>query len=226
MQKISAVIFDMDGVLSDSQSLHVQAEMETCAHFDIAVTQNFMESEAGKPDNMTFLELVTKNGHPAEEVEKMMQYKYDVAMPRILKKKGMPAISGSKDVVIFATEHFPCAVASSATHDFIDFVMEHLKLDELLPLRISNDDLSPDHGKPNPDIFLLAAENLNAEPEQCLVIEDAALGVRAAKAAGMFCIGFKSPHSGIQDLSEADLVVDNMKNVLKVLQETATNEEK
>lgn len=221
MQKIAAVIFDMDGVLSDSQSLHVQAELETCAHFDIEVTQDFMESEAGKPDNTTFLELATKNGHLPEEAEKMMQYKYDVVMPRILEEKGMPAIVGSKDVVQFATKNFPCAVASSATHEFIDFVMGHLKLDELLPIRISNDDLTPGHGKPNPDIFLLAAEKLDVEPEQCIVIEDAALGAHAAKAAGMFCIGFNSPHSGMQDLSEADWMADNMKEVLKILQETS-----
>ena len=61
-----------------------------------------------------------------------------------------------------------------------------------------------EHPKPAPDVFLRTAEKMRMRPEECLVIEDSANGVRAAKAAGMICLGFANPGSGEQDLSEAD----------------------
>jgi beta-phosphoglucomutase-like phosphatase (HAD superfamily) len=78
--------------------------------------------------------------------------------------------------------------------DYFDFV-------------VSSEDVA--YGKPDPEIFLKAASGLNVDPDECLVIEDSKLGVEAAKKAGMKCVGYRNPHSGDQDLSEADIVIDN-----------------
>ncbi|MGB3964375.1 MAG: HAD-IA family hydrolase, partial [Tepidanaerobacteraceae bacterium] len=64
-----------------------------------------------------------------------------------------------------------------------------------------------------PEIFLKAAKKLGVEPKNCLIIEDTFVGIQAAKAAGMKCIGFKNPNSGDQDLSGADLVVESFKEL-------------
>ncbi len=70
-----------------------------------------------------------------------------------------------------------------------------------------------EHGKPAPDIFVYAANALREEPAHCVVIEDSTNGVKAAKLAGMKCIGFKNPNSGDQDLSLADMVIDDFRKV-------------
>ena len=217
MKQISAIIFDMDGVLADSQKLHVLAEMEACAHFGITTTEDWMIEEAGKPDSQTFMELLIENGKDPNLTDQMMEYKYGKVMPKIMEEKGMPPIEGAKEVVEYATKNFKCAVASSATRDFINFLLGKMGFEKMLNVIVSNDDVPPGRGKPHPDIFLLAAEKLGVDPENCLVIEDASHGVHAAKAAGMMCIGFKNPGSGEQDLEAADWVVGRMEEINQIL---------
>ena len=72
--------------------------------------------------------------------------------------------------------------------------------------------------KPNPAIYLLAAQTLGVNPAECIVLEDAYLGVEAAKRAGMRCIGYRNLNSGQQDLSRADVVVDRMYMILQMLE--------
>ena len=69
------------------------------------------------------------------------------------------------------------------------------------------------HGKPQPDVFLYAAEKLSVDPANCMVVEDATQGVAAAKAAGMKCIGFNQDNKDTQDLSKADIIVDDMRKI-------------
>jgi beta-phosphoglucomutase-like phosphatase (HAD superfamily) len=70
-----------------------------------------------------------------------------------------------------------------------------------------------EHSKPSPETFLKVARELGLEPSQCLVIEDARLGVEAAKRAGMKCIGYRNPRSGNQDLSKAQIITDDFSNL-------------
>jgi len=86
-------------------------------------------------------------------------------------------------------------------------VLTKLGLIDHFPLRISGADLET--SKPHPEIFLEAAKMAQTTPEQCLVIEDSENGVKAAKAAGMKCIGYQNPNSGNQDLSAADWIIDH-----------------
>jgi len=82
-----------------------------------------------------------------------------------------------------------------------------LKISHLFDCIVSSEDIT--HSKPNPEIFLKSANELSVSPTDCLVIEDAKLGVEAAKNAGMKCVGYINPKSGNQDLSEADIVIDD-----------------
>jgi beta-phosphoglucomutase-like phosphatase (HAD superfamily) len=85
--------------------------------------------------------------------------------------------------------------------------LRKLKIEHLFDAVVCAEDIT--HSKPHPEIFLKAAERLREMPENCLVIEDSKLGVEAAKSAGMKCIGFRNPNSGNQDLSKADVIVDD-----------------
>jgi HAD superfamily hydrolase (TIGR01509 family) len=103
------------------------------------------------------------------------------------------------------------ALASSSTQRVIDTVLEKLALVGVFDPVVSGEEV--EHGKPAPDIFLRTAGLLEIPPETCLVIEDSANGVRAAKAAGMVCIGFRNPNSGAQDLSAADAIVASLDEI-------------
>ena len=96
-------------------------------------------------------------------------------------------------------------LASSAVMKNIEMVMEMFDFQHYFPIRLSGADL--EHSKPHPEIFFKAARLGKTSAEKCVVIEDSANGVKAAKAAGMKCIGFQNPNSGNQDIQLADLIV-------------------
>lgn len=99
------------------------------------------------------------------------------------------------------------AVGSSSPRKLADYVLKKLDIARSFDCIITVEDV--EHSKPNPETFLKAAKELKLSPSQCLVIEDAKLGIEAAKGAGMKCIGYKNPHSGNQNLSKADIITDD-----------------
>jgi HAD superfamily hydrolase (TIGR01509 family) len=107
------------------------------------------------------------------------------------------------------------AVASSSDGEIVDLVLRRLGIRERFQAVVNGTQV--DHGKPEPDIFFEAASRLGVEPARCLVLEDSEAGTRAARAAGMACIGLKNPHSGDQDLSAAHHVVDSLDEVTEDL---------
>jgi HAD superfamily hydrolase (TIGR01549 family) len=99
------------------------------------------------------------------------------------------------------------AIGSSSTKKQIKYVLNKLDIAHLFDSVVGAEDI--DHSKPDPEIFLKAAAELNAHPSECLVVEDSKLGVEAAKRAHMKCVGYRNPNSGDQDLSKADIVTND-----------------
>jgi HAD superfamily hydrolase (TIGR01509 family) len=97
----------------------------------------------------------------------------------------------------------PLAVASSSPREWVDMVLRRFRLRPAFHAVVTGDD-APGRTKPAPDLYLLAARRLRLRPARCLAVEDSAFGVRAAKDAGMTCVGLRSGHNDEQDLSKAD----------------------
>jgi HAD superfamily hydrolase (TIGR01509 family) len=106
----------------------------------------------------------------------------------------------------------PLAIASSAVRPSIEAILVRLGLRDAFPLIVDGSEVT--HGKPDPEAYLLTARKLGVAPAECVVLEDSHVGVIAAKRAGMFCIAVRNPRAQErQDLSEADVIVDNMADV-------------
>ena len=103
------------------------------------------------------------------------------------------------------------AVASSTTKPIIEVILKKLKLYDLFNIIISGDEV--ENGKPAPDIFLQAAARLSVKPLECVVVEDSYNGVKAAKSAGMYCLGYHNPNSGCQNISDADKIINSFANI-------------
>lgn len=201
---MKAVIFDMDGVIIDSEPVHFQLERELLEEFG----GNFFREKHG-----SFLG--TTDYHMWSSYKKLFSLKASVEEIIEIKKerfcKKIPEIELVDNFMEFMLmlyeKGYKMALASSNNRKAVDAVVERFNLDKYFNFIISGEDVSK--GKPDPEIFLTAANNMKVEPKERLVIEDATNGVMAAKAAGMKCIGLKNPNSGKQDLSQADLVVEN-----------------
>ena len=218
MRAFRAVIFDMDGVLVDSEPLHWKVDKVLMQGAGIPVTeQDFIEA-TGRSDTDFLFHLQKKYAIANLDILKLLRERHSILTDAV-RDHGVTPIEGVEEVVTYAAKHFSCAVASSSPHSFIDAVLETLHLGKYLHTRVSAHDLPAKRGKPNPDIYLLAAEKLKMNPKDCIAIEDAMHGVAAAKAAGMQCISFARPEAPKQDLSSANVVATSMEEILQILKE-------
>jgi HAD superfamily hydrolase (TIGR01509 family) len=129
-----------------------------------------------------------------------------------IKNENIGAIKGVIDLLsLIKEENIKIGIASSSPEEVIELVINKLGISDYFSAIVSGEGLKK--GKPAPDIFLKTARFLDTEPSNCVVIEDSEKGVNAAKAAGMKCIGFRNQNTGGQDLSNADLIVDNYNSI-------------
>ncbi len=205
---IRAIIFDMDGVIIDSEHVHHDLERQMFELLGIRVTRAEHASFTGQTVWTMWSALKERFGlnQSVEELrmmKKQLFYK-ELASPDCR----VSLIDGVVDFIADARHRgLRLAVASSSSQLHVEYMVDRFGLSAYFDGLFGGDLVV--HSKPAPDLFLFAAEQLGVEPSGCLVIEDSANGVRAGKAAGMTVVGFRNPNSGEQDLSLADFVVDN-----------------
>ena len=207
---MKAVIFDMDGVLVDSQPYHFKADIETMSEYGVVKDQKFYEKFAGTltSDRMRILKDLFKLDIPVEE---MVKKREDMIL-EIMAREDIKPVSGIPEFLkSIKNRGLKTAVASSSGYDLIGLILSRLGISEYFDSITSGNDVK--RGKPSPDIFLLAAERIGAEPSECLVVEDSENGVKAAKSAGMKALGYVNPTSGNQCLDMADFITDDFKKV-------------
>lgn len=197
----------MDGVLVDSGEFHYQAWSETLVQHGIPFSRALFQETFGM-NNRGILTVLL--GHPPEpeihdEISDQKEMKYRQSIRG--KIELLPGVEIWLDQL--NQNDVPQAVASSAPMANIDAVLDALNIRKYFQAIISAFNLP---GKPDPAVFLQAADHIKIEPEKCIVVEDAIAGVKAAKRAGMICIAVTTtnPASALQN---ADLVVDNLANI-------------
>jgi beta-phosphoglucomutase family hydrolase len=197
---IRALIFDMDGVIVDSEPLHLIAYQQILARFEIPYTAQDNREFLGKKDIIIADVLINRHGLP-HTPHSFVESKENILFD-LIKNQGLER-PGLRHILDTAIElKLPMAVASSATMPTIQLVVDTLKIRHYFKTLTSGDEVA--HGKPAPDVFLLAAQRLGVEPSACLVIEDTLNGVLAAKAAGMQCVAIPCETTMHQDHSLAD----------------------
>lgn len=209
-QKADAVIFDMDGVISDTQMVHATVESEMLAEHGIEMPAHVISREyAGRGSSALFADVFANAGVPIPDFEALKEERWRRVEARLA--EGIPAVPGTREVIEkLHGRNIPLAVASASRMSFITHVLTDLELDTYFETLVSGEDVS--RGKPAPDIFLLAADRLGVSARACLVIEDSMNGMLAAREAEMRCIGLVRDGS---DASEypADVVVSDLREV-------------
>ncbi|WP_149096374.1 HAD family hydrolase [Paenibacillus terrae] len=197
---VKAVIFDMDGVLVDSEPIYFEIERSSFAHFGASMTEKEHHTYVGVTLESMWRQVLDRH-QLTNTVEEALSYHRKNVMQTMVAHESLVAIDGLERWLDWLQDReIPVAVASSSPRELIDLIMEKTGLGRYFDIRITGEEVS--QGKPAPDIFLYAAEQLGIAPAHCIVIEDSRNGVQAAKSAGM--LGFHNPGSGRQDLSRAD----------------------
>jgi beta-phosphoglucomutase-like phosphatase (HAD superfamily) len=207
----AASIFDMDGLLLDSEVLWHEAEVEILGNLGVP-----MDIDGCRWTKGMFIDEVTAYWHE--------QYTWDGPTPdevavsiierviELLLAKGELKPGAEHAIGMCADRGLPMAVASSSQYRLIDLALEHFDLRKHFQLVHSAED--EDYGKPHPAVFLTAAAKLGAPPRRCLVWEDAPAGVLASKAASMACIAVPEHEEGHHPaFGLADLVLDSLEEM-------------
>jgi beta-phosphoglucomutase family hydrolase len=202
---IKAVIFDMDGVVAETEHIHIQAEKKTMLRYGVRISEDELHEYTGTTARVMFAELIRKYKLDTT-FEKIFDEKEEVMFK--LLRKGVQPTKGVDDLIL-KLKHMKIklAIASSSHRRMIEYVLNWLKIAQFFDSVVGAEDVS--RSKPDPEIFLKTAQLLKVKPEECLVIEDSKLGVEAAKRAGMKSLGYFNPNSGKQDLSGADFWTDD-----------------
>lgn len=200
---ITTIIFDMDGVIIDSEPIYFRIILKMFDEMGIDMDEQELTKFVGRSD---LWETIKEEFDADFDVDEINQEEQRRFLAYLNNHFDEGPIDGVEELIRSLDEkNYSLVLASSSRIENINTVLTKLKLENYFPLRISGAELET--SKPHPEIFLKAAELAKSEPEQCLVIEDSKNGVLGAKAAGMRCIGYKNPNSGNQDLSSADLVI-------------------
>jgi beta-phosphoglucomutase family hydrolase len=208
MAEIKAVLWDMDGVIADSGPYHLAAWQEIFGKRGVKfTTEDFKHIFGLRNDNITRKTLGKELTQA--EVEAIAREKEET-FRRIAGRKIKPLPGALELLRLIKKQGLSMAIASSAPVENIELVTGTLGIADCFQALVTGHDVT--EGKPNPQVFLLAAQRLGVEPANCLVIEDAVAGVTAAKRAGMYCLAVANNHSR-QKLAEADLIVDTLEAV-------------
>jgi beta-phosphoglucomutase family hydrolase len=207
-QSKKTILWDMDGVIADSSSFHFAAWQETFAKKGIKFTKEDFTKLFGTRNDFIIGSIMGKE-LPEGNVKIMIQEKEEN-----FRRKATGSIKPFPGVVRLLNAlqkgNFKLGLVSSAPSENVDLVLSELNLEGIFNCVVFGQEVS--ESKPSPQIYLLAAKKLEVMPNDCVVIEDSPLGVKAAKTAAMKCLAITNTHPR-QKLKEADKVVDSLENV-------------
>lgn len=201
------IIFDMDGVLVDSEKIYMEMNRAFFRELGAEITYEEYQTFIGISATKMWT-YIKEKANLLQSVEELKEQEKELKH-KTLKEAELvptPGLIGLLDML--KLNGHTLAIASSGLRKNIDLILEKLGIGKYFDLIVSGEQVVK--GKPEPDIFLKAAGHFQVSPSHCIVIEDSRNGVLAAKAAGMYCIGYNNPSSGNQDLSKADIIIDSL----------------
>lgn len=208
---IHTVIFDMDGVLINSEPVHQRHEREMYEELGLHLTFEEQQSFVGMSAMDSWSYVIEK--YKLKQTPEKLLLKGRGKYLKVLEETDeVQMMEGAADLIDRLEKNgYHLLLASSATSPTIGAVLKKFDLVNTFPLFIGGDMVF--NSKPNPEIFLKIAELAEVNPEECVVIEDAEHGVTAANNAGMKSIGFQNHHSGKQKLTHADVVIHHLNEI-------------
>ena len=218
MATLTAMIFDFDGVIADTEPLHFAGFRQTLAEIGISLTESdYYANYLGYDDRGCFIAALTAHQYPTDPsaLAQLMQRKAQTYLALV--REHQVIFPGAYEFVRESAATYPLAIASGALRHEIEVILEQAGLRKEFLHITSAEDVT--RGKPDPQPFLQALNGLNRQrraqaitAESCLVMEDSIPGVRGAKIAGMKVLAVANTHT-IQDLHEAHAVVQSLSQI-------------
>ncbi|TCS81419.1 HAD family hydrolase [Pectinatus cerevisiiphilus] len=210
---MKAVIFDMDGVIVDSETIHIKMKIQALKEYGIECSPKECMAYFGRSSNAFFSDFIKKASAdiPLQEI---VARKHQLFLQYASDNGAVEPIDGALDLIKeLRSKNIPLALASSSVRYNIEWFLKKFGVFDCFDVILSGAELT--ESKPNPEIYLLAAQKLGIKPQECVVIEDAEAGIKAAKSAACYCIAYCNPayKDCGQDASAADMRVNSLKDI-------------
>ena len=207
---ITTIIFDLDGVLIDSELYWQDDEVPFLKK--LIPTWNSEQERKIIGMNVDNLYQYLVSEFKLKISKKEFLKGYDQLALAIYQKKTQLLPNSIDLLQRLKKANYTIAMASSSPQHWIDWLLKRIDISRFFTLIVSVED-SGGNGKPNPEIYLYTTKKLKKNPKECLAIEDSHNGVLAAKNAGMKCIGIRNGFNDDQDLSRCDLIISDFKEL-------------
>jgi len=212
LMKIEAIIWDIDGVLIDSEEYHIEAEVETLKKFGIELSLPVAKEYFGVKLKDYFTDIV-KRYKKNIPVHTMITQHYNTLIRYY--RKIFPVTPGAFEVLGELQKRYRMGIATSREKELADIALKRFSLFPFFETIVYGEDVQ--NGKPDPEPFLTACKRLNTNPHLCVVIEDSLSGVAAAKKAGMLSIVRKARHNADLDFSNTGYTINDLNEIPPLL---------
>ncbi len=214
-QSVKAVIFDMDGVLINSEPHHLIIERDLFAALNLDISEEEHKSYLGKSTLLMWTEIEATHKMSVSALELAARNKGEI-VSHFSNPGNIELMPGVIEILEFLYQkNIPLALASSAEQEVIENVLEAAGLKKYFRFMVSCS--TSGKSKPAPDVYLHTSVLLSLSPQECLVIEDSLNGIKAAKSAGMICIGYKAEITSDRFMTMADEYMDDFSQLPSLL---------
>ena len=209
------LIFDMDGVIIDSEPIHEIARRELFTVYGVDVTQS-LPDPIGRSCSGYWRAVLQAQQLPGDPLR--LQEEQYARVAEIVKRDRIPANAGVKEMLQWCHDNnVKIGLASSSTRVLVDRILEQLEIASYFDVTVSGDEVA--HKKPDPEIYRTVLERAGVNAPEAVAVEDSGSGIKAAKAAGICCCGYVNPTSGVQNLTAADRIITSILQLRDSLEE-------
>jgi len=205
---IKAVIFDLDGVIINSEPLHDESTAIVLQKNGISISEKERKQFLGLNDKEIFSQVVKENKlkkTPEDLIQEREKVYFD-----LIKKKGLELFPGVLEAIQKFSKRYKLAITTSSEKSKVDFTLKKFNLSQYFPIIITGEDITK--GKPDPEPYIKTIKQLGVKSKECLVIEDSINGMKSALDAGCFCIAVTNTFPAAQ-LKQADMIVQNISEI-------------
>lgn len=205
MSKPGAVIFDMDGVLIDSEPVHREIEKKLFDKLGIVVPEALHLSYMGASNEFMYSDLKLKFGL-SEKIGELIEMDDLFRCDYLMNRKGIQLVEGVSVLLqAIKSAGLKLAVATSSSPGIVKILLSKCEIASIFDAIVTTKEAGA--SKPSPDVYLLAAKKIGVRPSDCIVFEDSPNGLLAAKNAGMYCVVVQSDGVPVRMLAKADYLI-------------------